>query len=247
MNQPIIGVSLLSVGILATAAILVSEETRPDVQAPAGAIVNGTEPGWVTLGERDFTGVNGDPGTWTWTNGGLASTGLPIGVLRSVKRFTNFELLIEWRHLKTAGNSGVFLWVPDEALKDLKPGVLPQFGIEIQMLDHGYTAQYEQQSGKKADWFTTNGDVFAVGKSRLTPFEPRSPNGLRSFPRKALSRGVGEWNHYYVRAINGEVRLWVNGEEVSGGRDADPRIGFLCVEAEGSPVEFRNIRIREVS
>jgi hypothetical protein len=172
---------------------------------------------------------------------------LPIGVLRSVKRFTNFELLIEWRHLKTAGNSGVFLWVPDDALKDLKPGVLPQFGIEIQMLDHGYTAQYEQQSGKKADWFTTNGDVFAVGKSKLTPFEPRSPNGLRSFPRKALSRGVGEWNHYYVRAINGEVRLWVNGEEMSGGRDADPRIGFLCVEAEGSPVEFRNIRIREVS
>jgi hypothetical protein len=120
-------------------------------------------------------------------------------------------------------------------------------GIEIQMLDHGYTAQYERQSGKKADWFTTNGDVFAVGKSKLTPFEPRSPNGLRSFPRKSLSHGVGEWNSYYVRAINGEVRLWVNGEEVSGGRDADPRAGYLCVEAEGSPVEFRNLRIREVS
>ena len=52
----------------------------------------------------------------------------------------------------------------------------------------------------------------------MKPFPPLSPDGSRSFPRKELSKGVGEWNHYYVRAINGEIRLWVNGEEVSGGR-----------------------------
>ena len=73
-----------------------------------------------------------------------------------------------------------------------------------------------------------------------------SPNGSRSFPRKDLSKGVGEWNHYYVRAIDGEIRLWVNGEEVSGGSGAAPRSGYLCLEAEGAPVEFRNIRIREL-
>ncbi|HEX5817751.1 MAG TPA: DUF1080 domain-containing protein, partial [Gemmatimonadales bacterium] len=116
----------------------------------------------------------------------------------------------------------------------------------VQMLDHAFREQYESRSGKKGDWFTTNGDIFAVGESRLSPFEPRSPSGERSFPRKALSRGAGEWNHYYVRAINGELRLWVNGDEVSGGRDADPRTGYLCLEAEGAPVEFRNIRIREL-
>ena len=49
-----------------------------------------------------------------------------------------------------------------------------------------------------------------------------------------------------MRGINGEIRLWVNGEEVSGGRGAEPRTGFLCLEAEGSPVEFRNIRVREL-
>ncbi|MGZ8940223.1 MAG: 3-keto-disaccharide hydrolase, partial [Limisphaerales bacterium] len=70
--------------------------------------------------------------------------------------------------------------------------------------------------------------------------------GSRSFPRKNLSKGVGEWNHYYVRAINGEVRLWVNGEEVSGGKNARPATGYLCLESEGSPIEFRNLRIREV-
>ena len=80
----------------------------------------------------------------------------------------------------------------------------------------------------------------------MTPFPPSSPNGRRSFPTEDRSRGVGEWNHYYIRAINGEVRLWVNGREVSGGSDCTPCSGYLCLESEGSPLEFRNLRIREL-
>ncbi len=210
------------------------------------AFIDGTGPGWRTLGADDFADVNGSPDTWVWAEGLLRSSGKPIGVRRSRQTFTNFELVVEWRHLESGGNSGVFVWVPDQALVALKPGALPELGIEVQMLDHGYAEKHEKATGQKGDWFTTNGDVFAVGKSTLTPFPPTSPNGSRSFPRKSLSKGVGEWNHYYVRAINGEVRLWVNGEEVSGGRDAQPRAGYFCLEAEGSPVEFRNIRVREL-
>jgi hypothetical protein len=214
------------------------------LQSVPRAFIDGTGPGWRQLGPADFAAVNGEPATWTWKGELLVSTGKPIGVLRTAQSFANVELVIEWRHLQPGGNSGVFVWVPDHALRGLRPGALPQFGIEVQMLDHAFRAQYEKQSGQKGDWFTTNGDVFAVGKSKLTPFPPVSPNGARSFPRKNLSRGAGEWNHYYVRAINGEVRLWVNGEEVSGGTDADPRAGYLCLEAEGAPIEFRNIRVR---
>ena len=123
---------------------------------------------------------------------------------------------------------------------------LPSGGIEVQVLDHGYTEQFERDYKKKADWFTTHGDVFPVGTSKMKPFAPTSPNGSRSFPSKRLSKGLNEWNHYYVRAINGEVRLWVNGEEVSGGNGCEPREGYLCLESEGSPVEFTQIRIREL-
>jgi hypothetical protein len=210
------------------------------------AFIDGTGPGWRTLGEGDFAGVNGNPDTWTWKAGVLYCSGKPIGVMRTRQKFTNFEMVVEWRHLQSGGNSGVFAWVPDEALAALKPDALPEYGIEVQMLDHGFREQYEKESGRKGDWFTTNGDIFAVGKSKLTPFPPLSPDGSRSFPRKELSRGVGEWNHYYVRAINGELRLWVNGEEVSGGSGAQPRTGYLCLESEGSPVEFKNIRVREL-
>lgn len=225
--------------------LLVAVQSVALQQAPQ-AFIDGTGPGWRTLGQQDFAPVNGYPDTWTWKDGLLTCSGKPIGVMRTQQKFTNFELVVSWRHLRSAGNSGVFVWVPDEALKDLKPDVLPKYGIEVQMLDHGYKEQYEKQSGKKGDWFTTNGDIFAVGSSKLTPFPPLSPNGSRSFPRKNLSKGVGEWNHYYVRGINGEVRLWVNGEEVSGGTGADPRTGYLCLESEGSPIEFKNIRVREL-
>jgi len=210
------------------------------------AFIDGVGPGWRTLGENDFADVNGDPDTWKWTNGVLLCSGKPIGVLRTRQEFANLEMVVEWRHLRPAGNSGVFVWVPDEALAQLKPDALPEHGIEVQMLDHGYREQYERQSGQKGTWFTTNGDVFAVGKSKLIPFPPLSPDGSRSFPRKELGRGAPEWNHYYVRAINGELRLWVNGEEVSGGSSAVPRTGYLCLESEGSPVEFKEIRVREL-
>jgi hypothetical protein len=215
-------------------------------ETPPRAFIDGSGPGWRTLGADDFAGVNGNADTWTWKDGVLLCSGTPIGVMRTRQKFTNFEMVLQWRHLRMAGNSGVFVWVPDEALAQLKPDVLPDYGIEVQILDHGYREQYEKKTGKKGDWFTTHGDIFAVGKTKLTPFPPLSPNGSRSFPRKELSRGVGEWNHYYVRGINGEVRLWVNGEEVSGGSDADPRTGYLCLESEGSPVEFKHIQVREL-
>jgi hypothetical protein len=211
------------------------------------AIIDGEGPGWRSLGGEDFTNVNCNPDTWTWKGGHVYCTGKPTGVIRTKKTSKNFELVAQWQHKWPGGNSGIFVWATEDGMKGLMPDDLPKTGIEIQALDHGYRALYAEKSGgKKDDWFTTDGDVFAVGRSKLKPFPPVSPDGSRSFPRKRLTKGAGEWNHYYVRAINGEVRLWVNGEEVSGGSGASPSEGYLCLESEGSPVEFKNLRLREV-
>lgn len=216
-----------------------------DGEAPPKAFIDGVGPGWVALGKDDFENVNCDPETWSFpAEGQIHCTGKPVGVMRTKKTWTNFELVVQWRHMKSGGNSGVFVWTTEDSLKGLKPNALPK-GIEVQILDHGYAEQYKKSTGKEPDWFTTNGDVFPVGV-KMTPFPPLSPNGSRSFPRKNLSKGVEQWNHYYVRAINGEVRLWVNGEEVSGGTGCDPKTGYLCLESEGSPIEFRNLRVREL-
>lgn len=211
------------------------------------ACIDGTGPGWKALGQEDFTNVNCHEDTWTWKDGVAHCSGQPIGVIRTKKMLTNFELVAQWRHLKPGGNSGFFVWVTEESLQGVPPGKLPLGGIEVQVLDPGFTEQYlKKYKNKKADWFTTHGDVFAVGTSKMTPFPPISPDGSRSFPTKELTKSVPEWNHYYIRSINGEVRLWVNGDEVSGGKDCQPCGGYLCLESEGSPVEYKELYIREL-
>jgi hypothetical protein len=232
----------------AAAAFLLGTAVHAQTSGPAArAFVDGTGPGWRTLDETNFVNVNCASNTWSWRDGVAHCTGQPVGVIRSLHFVTNLEMVVEWRHLRPGGNSGVFLWATERSIRQLEAGQgrLPE-GIEVQVLDHGYTEQYERQTKKKADWFTTNGDVFPTGSADMKPFPPVAPDGKRSFPRKNLSKGVGEWNHYYIRAINGEVRLWVNGEEVSGGTGCKPAFGFLCLESEGSPVEFRNLRVREL-
>ena len=239
--------SFLAVGALAFAFVpAVVSDDKPTTAALSKAFIDGSGPDWRALGGDDFVNVNCDKTTWPWKkDGSVRCTGTPVGVTRSKVPYTNFELVLEWRHEKPAGNSGVFVWSPKSSLDALKRNQLPS-GIEVQVLDHGYKTQYEKSTKKKATWFTTDGDVFRVGSSKLKPFAPMSPDGSRSFPRKNTTKGHGEWNHYYIRAINGEIRLWVNGEEVSGGNSADPRTGYICLESEGSPIDFRNLRLREL-
>lgn len=229
---------LCHIAALACATSTFSQEVK--------AFIDDAQPGFRDLKAEDFTKVNSADDTWSWKDGVLHCTGQPVSVMRTVKEFTNFELVVEWMHEKPAGNSGVFVWATPASIEKLtsagKPG-LPD-GIEVQVLDHGYTDKVKEKGGK-TDWFGTNGDVFPV-RVKMTPFPPLSPNGERSFPRKHLAKGHGQWNQYYIRAINGEVRLWVNGEEVSGGTACDPKSGFLCLESEGSPIQFRKIRIREL-
>jgi hypothetical protein len=219
-----------------------------------------TGEGWRELSLADFENVNGTAETWTERDGMIVCSGKPNGGARMKTELTNFEMVCEWKHHVYAGNAGVFIWCPESAFTDLPPGQLPRSGIEIQVLDIGYEENHVKSKGKPSDWFTSHGDVFPVGSSKMKAFTPEitytyadgssakvgNPNSSRSFPTERLSNAVGEWNHYYIRAINGEVRLWVNGVEVNGGRECQPSTGFLALESEGSLVEYRNLRLREL-
>jgi hypothetical protein len=216
--------------------------------------------GWTRLGLADFVNVNGEADTWTEREGVIVCSGKPNGGARTRREVRNFELVLEWRHHEFAGNSGLFLWCPESAFTELPKGELPRSGIEVQVLDLGYEKEWLRTHGTRSDWFTSHGDVFPVGASTMKPFTPRieyraedgstytvgRPDGSRSFPTQRLTRPLKEWNHYYVRAINGEVRLWVNGVEVNGGTQCQPASGFLALEAEGALVEYRNLRLREL-
>ena len=219
------------------------KETEEDKVKLKSAMIDGSGPGWKELAFDDFVNINCKDDTWSSADGLIQCNGNCNGGFRSKEQYKNFEMVMEWKHLRRSGNAGVFVWSPKEIVDTMKPGQLPQ-GIEIQILDHGYAEDWEKSKGSKPDWFTTNGDVFPCGVAKMKPFEPMAPNKQRSFPREDHSNGFGEWNHYYIRAINGEVRLWVNGHEVAGGNECTPASGFIALEAEGAPVDYRNIRVR---
>ncbi|MBI3880100.1 MAG: DUF1080 domain-containing protein [Verrucomicrobia bacterium] len=187
-----------------------------------------------------WTNINCAPETWSVREGMIHCTGQPVGALRTLRQYENFILECEWRHLESAGNSGVFIWgSPISA-----PGVPFLRGIEVQVLDHGYVTNYERKTGKKAEWFTTHGDVFPIHGATMKPIGRH--NGSRSFPSGEFSKGTPEWNHYRIVCNSGSLRLHVNGHEVSGGDECNYRKGYLALESEGAAVEFRNLRIKEL-
>lgn len=244
-------IAVLMFMILAVSCSVKQEEEKVIIQPEKGvaaAKIDGSEDGWKDLTLKDFAKVNSADDTWSYKDGVIYCTGKPTSVMRTVKKYKNFELVCEWKHKKFGGNSGIFVWATDESIDRLtkagKPG-LPH-GIEVQVLDTGYAEVYTKRHKKPADWFTSHGDVFPVGRAKMKPFPPVAPNGKRSFPSKETTKDAGHWNHYYVRAINGEIRLWVNGVEVSGGSNCSPSTGYLCLESEGAPIEFRGLKIREL-
>jgi len=202
------------------------------------------ETDWVSMfNGRDlpgWTNANCAPETWTVREGVIHCTGKPVGGLRTLRQYENFIMECEWRHLSSGGNSGVFIWgSPINA-----PGVPFLRGIEVQVLDHGYATQYERRTGKRPEWFTTHGDVFPMHGATMDPIGRH--NGRRSFPSEERSKPSPEWNHYRIVCNNGSIRLSVNGKEVSGGDNCNYRKGYLALESEGAPVEFRNLRIMEM-
>lgn len=187
-------------------------------------LFNGTDlEGWVN--------VNGAESTWRAEDGMIRCTGLPTCVLRTDRMYENFVLELEWRHEDPRGNAGVFVW--SDPLP--APGVPFTRAVEVQVMLGAETEQY-----------TSEGDIFAIWGARLTPDRPHPSGYQRCLPSEARTRGAGLWNHYRIECRDGRITLAVNGKVVSGGYDVNPRVGYICLEAEGSPIDFRNLRIHEL-
>ncbi len=63
----------------------------------------------------------------------------------------------------------------------------------------------------------------------------------------ANSKGSGEWNTYEVYSEEGRIATVLNGVVVGLASNANPSTGYICLQSEGAPAEFRNIRMRRYS
>jgi len=61
-----------------------------------------------------------------------------------------------------------------------------------------------------------------------------------------LCKGRGEWNTYDIVAVDGVIKLAVNGKFVNGIGKATQKKGYICLESEGAKIYFRNLRIMEL-
>jgi len=189
---------------------------------------------------KDLTGwvnVNTDPDTWKVRDGMIVCSGHPIGVMRSEKQYENFILHVEWMHMEPGGNSGVFAW------SSARPGPnrLPD-GLEIQMLELEWP-NLHKRDGVTPPLAYVHGELFGVGGVKIVPDNPR---GERSMSVENRCLGRGQWNTYDVLAVDGTVKLSVNGKFVNGISRATQKKGYLCLESEGAEIHFRNIRILEL-
>ena len=200
-------------------------------------------PQWVELfNGRDLSGwvdVNTSPDTWKAKDGLLINSGNPIGVMRSEKQYENFVLHIEWRHMKKGGNSGVFVWSEGAVPAGNR---LPK-GMEVQMLELDWVNINRKPNGEPQDIGYISGELFGAGGLNATPDNPR---GSRSKSVELRCKGAGEGNVYDVVCVDGTVKLSINGKFVNSIRNSSVRKGYLCLEAEGSEIHFRNIRLLEL-
>ena len=186
--------------------------------------------GWVN--------VNTAEDTWRVENGMLVCSGHPIGVMRTAKQYENFVLHVEWMHTEPGGNSGMFLWSGPRA----NPGSPFPDGVEVQMLELEWP-NLHKKDGKTPPLAYVHGELFGVGKVKTVPDNPR---GERSMSVENRCKGRGEWNTYDVVAVDGVIKLSVNGKFVNGISRTTQKKGYISMESEGAKIFFRNIRIMEL-
>jgi hypothetical protein len=185
---------------------------------------------------KDLSGwinVNTAEDTWKVQDGIITCTGKPIGVMRTERQYENFILQLDWKHLEAGGNSGVFVWsegVPPEGKQ------LPK-GVEVQILELEWAVQHNQTDAY------VHGEIFGTGGLKTVPDNPR---GARSKSAENRCKGKGQWNTYTIICVDGTIKLAVNGKFVNGISQASVKKGYICLESEGAPIHFRNIRIMEL-
>jgi hypothetical protein len=155
---------------------------------------------------------------WSVTNGVIACLGKPNGYARTLQTYRDYQLHAEWRFPAGPGNSGVFLHLSSE------DKVWPTC-LEAQLL-----------SGSA-------GEIRCNGGSHVR--EKATPSTVAVPHRQPSSeKPVGEWNSCDVICRSNTVTVRINGvlqNEVTG---ASVAVGAIGLQAEGKPVEFRNLVIQ---
>jgi hypothetical protein len=200
-----------------------TDKPWPIVPTKKTVLFNGENlDGWIRFSPDDKTDEDGKwtvDKVWSVRDGVIHCEGEPSGYIRTVESYANYKLHLEWRWIDKPTNSGVLLH---------KAGIDRVWPtcVEAQLM-HENAGDF---------WLLTHSTIVVDGKQV-------GPGAYANAKKKHPSneKPVGQWNTYDIVCDGGAVKLTVNGLLQNDGTDANPSSGPICLQSEGSPIEFRNI------
>ena len=205
------------------------KEIKPATGTPAPEVIpteislfNGRNlNGWTLY--TDPTGNVKSEEVFTVKEGVINVLGNPFGYMRTNRQFDNYRLHVEWRWVdeKATKNSGIF--------QRVQPGdnVWP-VGMECQLAD-GQAGMVVGLNGYKVDGAEQHGE-FGV-KQRM--------------PKESSEKPFGEWNEADIECIGKHMTIRINGV-VQNEADGQFDCGYIALQSEGGPLQFRNVTIFEL-
>lgn len=160
---------------------------------------------------------------WSVKDGVIHCTGVPNGYIRTEKDYSNYKLHLEWRWVEKPTNSGVLLHAsgPDK--------VWPKC-IESQL-----------KAGNAGDFVLIGGTGIKIDGKLIQDTNKKFI--LVKKKQDSSEVAAGQWNSYDITCDGDIIINRVNGVLQNIGTNASVTSGKICLQSEGSPIEFRNIYI----
>ena len=180
--------------------------------------------GWTIFVDKSII----SPEDFFYVNDGMIEcVGVPMGYLRTIKEYSDYQLHIEWRYPEDPTNSGVFLHTngPDLIWPAHYQGQL-KYQNAGDFIVHGVGVS------------ATIGDTVYVSSDTLKPLIPKL-NPTNENP-------AGEWNSYDITCTGSTIELRVNGLLQNTATNCSLTRGGIGLQAEGSKIQYRNLWIEPI-
>lgn len=173
--------------------------------------------GWVCVSDETASVPTSE--VYGVQDGNIHIKGNPFGYMRTAEKYSNYKLHVEWRWVGEGTNSGLFLHVQEG--DKLWPNA-----IECQLCN-----------GKA-------GDFVMLGGSKIAEIEC-----VGQFPIKDrkgdFEKPIGAWNTAEVVCEGNSITVYINGE-LQNQATAETSEGYIALQSEGGPIEFRNVSLTEL-
>lgn len=171
-----------------------------------------------------------DPESMFWVEEGMIRTsGKPNGYIRTLETYSNFKLHVEWRWLEEPTNSGVLIHVQGRDM------IWPN-AIECQLM-HEHAGDLVL-IGKGAGVTVKDSTYLVMSEENRYIIIPKQ--------QEVSEHAPGQWNSYDITSLDGSIEVMVNGELQNEGSDMTLTEGYILLQSEGSPMQFRNIYLEEL-